>query len=92
MGCSMLDIDSIQVGDIVTTPSGKQMFYIHNIKGQVVIMSGFGVERERLDCVFEKDCHYCASRILSGNEKRKFFEYIARFGLKFDVNNGVRQC
>lgn len=90
MGYSMFDIDSIQVGDIVATPSGKQMFYIHNIRGQVVIMSGFGVERERLDCVFEKGCHWCASKVLSDNEARKFFEYIEKFGLRFDVNNGVR--
>ena len=88
----MLDIDSIQIGDIVATPSGKQMFYIHNIKGQVVIMSGFCIEGGRLDCVFEKNCHWYASKVLSDNEARKFFEYIERFGLKFDVNNGVRQC
>lgn len=90
MGCSMLDIDSIQIGDIVATPSGKQMFYIHNIKRQVVIMSGFGIEGESLDCVFEKSGCWCASKVLSDNEKRKFFEYIEKFGLKFDVNNGVR--
>lgn len=92
MGCSMFDIDSIQIGDIVATPTGKQMFYIHNIRGQEVTMSGFSVEEDKLDCVFEKACIWRASRILSGNEKRKFFEYIERFGLKFDVNNGVRQC
>lgn len=92
MGFAMFDIDNVKVGDIVATPTGKQMFYIHNIKGGAAIMSGFGIEEEMLDCVFEKDCHWIASRILSDNEKRKFFEYIERFGLKFDLNNGVRQC
>lgn len=86
----MFDIDSIRVGDIVATPSGKQMFYIHNIREGVVIMSGFCIEGGRLDCVFEKSGHWCASKVLSDNEARKFFEYIEKFGLRFDVNNGVR--
>lgn len=92
MGFAMFDIDNIKVGDIAATPTGRQMFYIHNIMGEAAIMSGFGIEEEMLDCVFEKDCKWIATRILSDNEKHKFFEYIKRFGLKFDVNNGVRQC
>lgn len=73
MGFAMFDIDNVKVGDIAATPTGRQMFYIHNIMGESAIMSGFGVdEEEMLDCVFEKDCRWIASRILSDNENINF--------------------
>lgn len=104
MGTSMFDIDNIQryemgnlligakVGDILATPSGRQMFYVHNIVGNSMALSGFGVNNGMLESIFEKSCIWKATEILQGDEKKKFFEAIKRYNLKFDANKGVMQC
>lgn len=104
MGTSMFDIDNIQryemgnlligakVGDIIATPSGRQMFYVHNIVGNSMTLSGLGINGEILESTFTKSCIWKATKILQGDEKHKFFEAVKKFNLKFDANKGVMQC
>ena len=74
-----------KVGDILWT-GGCQYFYVHNIGNGRIVMSS--VEED--GTIYSKTNLYSASYIMQTQEERKkFFDLIERFNLKFNKNRGV---
>lgn len=75
----------VKVGDILWT-GGHQYFYVHNIVNECMVMSGVDFNGN----VYGKSNLYGARYIMRTQEERKkFFNLIEKFNLKFNKNRGV---
>lgn len=76
----------VKVGDILWT-GGRQYFYVHNIVNGIMDMSGVG----EIGFVFIKrrNCYSALYIMETQEERKKFFDLIEKYNLKFNKNRGV---
>lgn len=86
-------LEVAKIGDVCTTPSRKQWFFVHAINEATMTMSGFSIlDNGCLDCVFCKYSGYIVDKIADEDERTWFFDKIMELGLKLDRNSGIRMC
>lgn len=86
-------LEGAKVGDVCTTPSRMQWFFVHAINETTMTMSGFAILYNGcLDCVLYKCSGYVVDKIADEDERTWFFDKIMELGLKLDRNTGISMC
>lgn len=87
----MYDIGEIKLGDImiVGTMRNRQFFYVHNIKGYGLEMSGIS---EDDGTIFRKCTGWTIHRKANAEEIILFYELMRQRGFKLNINTGISRC
>lgn len=75
-----------KVGSIVRTRSNRQYFYVHNICGDTMYMSGI----DNSGHIFSKTDWYEVNEVVPQEQEHIFYDLIIRHHCNFDLNKGVQ--
>lgn len=79
-------IRGAKVGSIVRTMSHQQYFYVHNICGDTMYMSGIATHGH----VFRKTDWYEVNEVVPQEKEHIFYDLIIQHHCNFDLNKGVQ--
>lgn len=79
-------IRGAKVGSIVRTMSHQQYFYVHNICGDTMYMSGIATHGH----VFIKTDWYEVYEVVPQKQEHIFYDLIIQHHCNFDLNKGVQ--
>ena len=79
-------IRGAKVGSIVRTRSHQQYFYVHNICGDTMYMSGI----ETHGHIFEKTNWYEVYEVVPQGQEHIFYDLLIQHHCNFDLNKGVQ--
>ena len=87
----MYDIGEIKIGDIMIcgNMSHRQFFYVHNIKGDGLEMSGIC---EDDGTIFTKATDWTVDMKANAEEIILFYELMRQRGFKLNINTGISRC
>lgn len=87
----MYDIGEIKLGDIMICGNmrNRQFFYVHNIKGYGLEMSGIS---EDDGTIFRKCTGWTVHRKANAEEIILFYKLMRQRGFKLNINTGISRC